>query len=70
MVENSQTSTASGKPSITPGQRLEILQQAVFECQKAGMQISFAPLYGASKTSVVMVLANVDLVDDSLVYLE
>jgi len=46
---------------------LEILQMAVVNAIKAGVEIKVTPLYGATKRSVILVLENVELVDNNLV---
>lgn len=46
---------------------LEILQQAVLNCQHSGIDARVSQLYGTNAgNSVIIVLANVDLVDGSL----
>lgn len=57
--------------SLTPAMALEILQQALLNCQHAGVDVKAAPLYGQSAgKSVIIVLANVDLVDGKLLATE
>lgn len=69
MVASSQPSVKKGKPSITPGQALEILQQAVVNCQSLGVNTHISELYDNGERSVIVVLRNVDLKDGNLVWL-
>ena len=74
MVENSTSSTQAGKrrtsrtEPLTPEQALEILQQAVRECQQAGIKTGVSTLYRAGCTNVVIIaLENVSFCDGNLV---
>lgn len=64
MAEDSQVSPANEKRSIrktaklTPAQALEILQQAVINCQQSGIIASISPFDDTNTQSVVIVLAN------------
>lgn len=73
MAEDSKVSTESGKRStkstvgLTPAQALEILQQAVINCQHAGIDASVATLHGSIYPTVAIVLANTKIVDGNVV---
>lgn len=74
MVENSEHSAASGKKRtretapLTPNQALEILQQSIVECQKAGIEVRIMPkLYGDAHEFTGILLANVLYQDGNLV---
>lgn len=72
MVENSENSAQSGKrstrrASVTPAQLLEILQQAVINCQQAGYEVSIAPLYKDGEQLVTIIFRNITIVDGNLV---
>lgn len=74
MVENSTSLTQAGKrrtsktEPLTPGQALEILQQAVRECQQAGIKTGVSTLYRAGCTYVVIIaLEEVIFCDGNLV---
>lgn len=72
MAENSEPSPVNGKPNtrrtakLTRGQALEIIQQAVINCQQAGITASISPFYGNGGQSVVIVLANCQIVDGNI----
>lgn len=58
----------TGKTSkLTPAAALEILQQAILNCQHSGIDARVAPLYQAATPSVVIVLANVNIDAGNLV---
>lgn len=74
MVENSEASTASGKKrtretaKLTAEQALEILQQSILECQKAGIEIRIMPkLYGDPYEFAGILLANVEYIAGNFV---
>jgi hypothetical protein len=73
MVENSETSVKSEKlstkktSSLTPDQALQILQQSVINCQHAGVNVKFTPLYHQGQQSVIMVLTGCNLIDGNIV---
>ena len=70
MVANSETSVKNDKPStsrtgnLTPGLLLEILEEAVNRCQKAGIKVGVAPFHDKGARGVVIVLEDVDLGED------
>jgi hypothetical protein len=72
-AESLESSQPTGEKStrktrnITPEQALEILQQAVINCQHAGIIASIGPYYSYGQQSVVIVLANCQLIDGKLV---
>jgi hypothetical protein len=77
MAENSSTSAASGKPStrktrrLTPEEALEILAQAVAYCNEVGVDVRGPqPFRDGDMNYLVIVLANVRLVDGRLVLVE
>ena len=67
MVANSVNSQQSGKKrttktvKLTPAQALEILQQSLIECQKAGIEVKASSLYHHGLQSVAIIVANVVL---------
>lgn len=73
MAENSIPSAKSAKRNtgktgnLTPELALEILQEAVRRCELAGIQANVAPFYSSGQRSVVIVLADVELVDGNFV---
>ena len=52
---------------LTPDQSLEILQQAMLNCQAAGVPVSLSPFFHGGKTDAIIVLANVSVIDGKLV---
>jgi hypothetical protein len=72
-VESSGSSPESARQptiktnNLTPDQALEILQEAARRCQQSGISVQVAPFYRDGQQSVVIVLANVQLVDGNLV---
>ena len=73
MVESSETSVPSGKPSTKRGaklskaQALEILQQSVLNCQHADIEIWVTPLYINGTRTVAIILDNVQVFDGNLI---
>lgn len=72
-MEDSTLSIPKGKrntsktESLTPGQALEILQQSIIECHKAGIDIQIVPKFFHSGTQYCGVLmANVNYMDGNL----
>ena len=71
MADDSQNSTPSGKSStgkgdqgrlkLNPEQALQILQQSLLECERAGIAVHVAPFYRDTGMSTIIVLANVEL---------
>ncbi len=68
MAENSEHSAKPGRQRTTlgPDETLQILQQAVIECQRAGIEIGVKDFYNAGKQSVVIVLSGVMLAERQL----
>jgi hypothetical protein len=73
MVENSKYSAQNVNRHITkieslmPEQALEILQQALRECQQARLKVSISSLYHAGNQNTIIVLENVNFVAGNLV---
>lgn len=73
MEDGSQISQTSGRRRTTktvplsPDQALEILQQAVRECQQAGIRVGVSQLHHAGNRNTIIVLEEVDFVDGNLV---
>jgi hypothetical protein len=53
--------------ALTQEQALEILAQAVLNCQQVGIDARISPLFYGGKREMLVVLANVVLVDGKLV---
>lgn len=51
---------------LTVEQALEILQQAILETENAGVTIHVTPYFQQGQTSVIVVLANVELIAGKL----
>jgi hypothetical protein len=75
MEENLNGSGKNGKPrtgnagrvALTPGQALEILQQAVLECQAAGLEVQiYQDQHEGRPVAYIVVLANVLVIDGNL----
>jgi hypothetical protein len=71
MEERSEYSVKRGRTHIAPAlsvdDALQILQISVVNAIKAGVDIKVSPLYRANKSSVILVLENVALVENNLV---
>ena len=73
MVENSATSTQTGKPrtkraaNLTAEQALQILQQSVLNCQQAGINCQIATLHDSGDQMIAVVLRSVVLANGNLV---
>ncbi len=73
MEEHLDCSVMSEKPNtkktnvLTPDQALEILQQAIIECQKAGIKVGYLPLYEHGAQLIQIILADVAVVNGNLV---
>jgi hypothetical protein len=71
--ENSGRSMPEGKKNtgkiakLTRGQVLEILAQAVLNCQQSGINARVASFYEDGQQSVVIILTNVELITGNLV---
>ena len=70
---SSEVSKPSAKPrtgktaSLTPGQSLEILQQSILECRRAGINVRIAPAYHDNAPTIVVVMANCVVEDGKIV---
>jgi hypothetical protein len=73
MVANLDSSATSEKQNtrktnaLTQEQSLEILAQAVLNCQQAGINVGLSQMYHHGFTSTLIVLANIELHDGKLV---
>jgi uncharacterized protein GlcG (DUF336 family) len=73
MAENLEPSAKAGKRRtkqtnvLTQGQAVEILQQAVLNCQQCGVQIDITTLDYQGAPAVMVVLAKCRLVDGNFV---
>jgi hypothetical protein len=56
--------------SLTADQALEILQQSVINCQHAGIDAKVTTFYQHGVKSVIVVLANTELIDGNIVRVE
>ena len=72
MVESSENYQASGKPhtsktaSLTADQSLQILQQAVINCQQAGIEIKVATMHPGDN-ALMLVFEGVVLADNRFI---
>lgn len=62
----SSDSKSTGK-ELPPEQELEILNDAIRRCRKAGIGAKVAPFYDKGVQSVVVILAGVQICDGRLV---
>lgn len=54
--------------NLTPDQAIEILQQSIIECQKAGIDIQIVPkFYHSGVQYAAVLMANISYVDGNLV---
>lgn len=73
MVASSEVSKPTAKKrtgktaSLTPAQSLEILQQSILECRRAGISTRIAPLYHDGEVSIIVVLAKCEIADGKIV---
>jgi hypothetical protein len=74
MAENSDNSTQTEKQrttrtvKLTPEQALEILQQSLIECQKAGIDVRVVPdFYTSGQHFAGILLANVQVINGNLI---
>jgi hypothetical protein len=73
MVASLDSSTKAGRKStgktnaLTQEQSLEILAQAILNCQQSGVSAGISQLFSHGHTSTLIVLANIELVDGKLV---
>lgn len=77
MAEPSENSTATGKQrtgktaKLTREQALEIFQQSVLECQKAGIDVRVMPeFYSHGDRYVAVLMANVQVINGNLKMIE
>jgi hypothetical protein len=67
-VSRSRVKRRTGKTaSLTPVQSLEILQQSILECRRAGVSARIAPMYLDGDVSIIVVLANCQIADGKIV---
>jgi hypothetical protein len=67
-VSKQSAKSRTGKTvSLTPGQALEILQQSILECRRAGIKVRIAPAYHDNPPTIVVVVANCVVEDGKIV---